>query len=365
MEITYERKHNESYMVLDGVEKEDSYESKMIESNNIFALLPMTRFAIDGREKISYKISRKENLEDFVESHDLTVEVLERLLINLQLALDELSKYLIDERHIWLSKESIFVEKSNENYRVSLCYYPSDFGTVQQQFREVMEYFMSAISQDDRQGARQVYMAYDLCLKEDYTLNELVECLQDREVEKKEIYVEQVSMDDDDYSYEVSDAQYLGELYDEPQEKMGIKESLAYFFQKIVNKRAEEDFVQEPVSDFEIDPEYEMEERTVLLTESKPVGKLVYDGSSNEDDFIINKDIFRIGSGKNNDAILKAKTVSTNHAKITKEGEDYYISDSNSLNGSFLNSTPLIYRKPYKLKPMDIIRFAGESYVFM
>ena len=117
--------------------------------------------------------------------------------------------------------------------------------------------------------------------------------------------------------------------------------------------------------DFVIEPDYEMDEKTVLLSESKPVGRLVYDGNSNEDDFIINKDVFRIGTGKANDAIIHARTVSGNHAKITKEGNDYYLTDSNSTNGSFLNSLPLVYRKPYKLKPMDVIRFATESYIFL
>ena len=57
----------------------------------------------------------------------------------------------------------------------------------------------------------------------------------------------------------------------------------------------EEDIYTE---DFLVEPDYELEEKTVLLTEAKAVGKLVYDGNNNEDDFIINKDIFRIGSSK-------------------------------------------------------------------
>ena len=74
------------------------------------------------------------------------------------------------------------------------------------------------------------------------------------------------------------------------------------------------------------------------MSEAPAIGRLVYDGDSNEDDFLINKDTFRIGSSQNNDAVLKARTVSKNHAKITKEGDDFYITDSNSTNGSFLNS---------------------------
>ena len=116
--------------------------------------------------------------------------------------------------------------------------------------------------------------------------------------------------------------------------------------------------------DFIIEPDYELEEKTVLLTDTKPVGRLVYDGVNNEDDFIITKDTFRIGSSKNNDAVIKNKTVSGSHAKITKTGNDFYIMDSNSTNGSFLNNLQLVYRKPYKLRPMDKIQFATEAYIF-
>jgi pSer/pThr/pTyr-binding forkhead associated (FHA) protein len=126
----------------------------------------------------------------------------------------------------------------------------------------------------------------------------------------------------------------------------------------------EDELPPQKTEDFIIEPDYELEEKTVLLTDSKPVGRLVYDGNSNEDDFIITKDVFTIGKSKNNDAVLKSRTVSGNHAKITKQGNDFFLTDSNSTNGSFLNSLPLVYKKPYRLKPMDVIRFASESYIF-
>lgn len=375
MEISYERKHNESFMVIDGNGKSIDYENKMINANHISSLLTMSSFEIDGKEKRSYTISRKENLEDYIDAHDLTIEVLERIIINLQLALDEIGRYLIDEQHIWISKESVFMEKSNENYKLSLCYYPGKFGSVQEQFRELMGFFISKASQENRESAKLMYMAYDLCLKEDYTLEEIIDCLQDRdynetiqddidyieepEVERPEIYVEKVTLDEN------PDVDYLANYYDDEPKQSFVEKLLSATKDIISKKRSvknEEDAYSE---DFLIDPDYELDEKTVLLTDAKAVGKLVYDGNNNEDDFIINKDIFRIGSSKNNDAILKARTVSGNHGKITKEGDDFFLVDNNSLNGTLLNGNILSYRIPYKLKPMDIIQFATESYVFM
>ena len=373
MEITYERKHNESYMLLEGEASTKSYEMRMINENNIMALLPMNSIAIDGTNKISYKISRKENLEDFIESNDLNTKTLIRIIVNLQIALNEVAKYLIDENHIILDKETIFIEKGKESFKLSLCYYPRNNGTVQEQFRNLMEYFISKLTTSDRSESKQIYMAYDLCLKDDYTLEEILDCLQ--EVEKPEdIYVEKVSLVEEEPEeiapkecFESMDSEYMTDYFDEPtEEKPGFFSRLKYGLTCFLDRLTFRDEVKvEASEDFVIEPDYDLEERTVLLSEAKAVGRLVYDGNSNEDDFIINKDVFRIGTAKNNDAILKSRTVSGTHAKITREGNDYFITDSNSLNGSFLNSLPLAYRKPYKLHPMDVIKFASESYIFL
>ncbi len=390
MEVTYERKHNESYMILEG-RLEQSFETKMIEQNKIMSLLEMNSFSIDGQSKLSYKITRKENLADFVESHDLTAEMIERIIINLQIALAELGKYLIDETHIYLSPETVFLEKGTDSFKLSLCYYPKEFGTIQEQFKELMDFFVANISKADRSTTKQVYLAYDVCLKEDFTLSEILEILQQgqsikenekykldvqqtdiyeenqRLTEVKDIYVEKVSLEDEYIPQEdFMESEYMTDYYDYPEEKKGIFKRLIEMAQSFAKKQRDaHSVVASESEDFVIEPDYELEERTQLLSEAKPVGRLVYDGSSNEDDFIINKDVFHIGTARENDAVLKARTVSGTHAKIQKEGNDFFLIDKNSTNGSFVNSNPIPYRKPYKLKPMDIIKFASESYIFM
>jgi len=366
MEISYQRKHNDSFMILEGQLDKNSYEVRMIQDNNIFSLLDITAFSIDGKNQLSYKISRKENLEDFVESHDLTLELMQRLIINLKLALNEISKYLIEENHIWLSKESIFVEKTGESLKLSLCFYPEDFGTIQEQFRTLMDFFLSALSREDNEAAGRIYMAYDLCLKDDFTLDEIIDYLTAEE--QDEIHVEQVSIYDDEsevYSEKVAEPEYVSDYLDYEEEKRGLVDHILYSIKCMFRKRSVLEEKVENFEDFLVDPEIDFDEPTVLLADAKPIGKLVYDGNNNGDDFLINKDIFRIGSANNNDAVIHSKTVSGNHAKIIREDGVFFLTDSNSLNGSYVNSTQLAYRQRYKLKPMDIIRFASESYVFM
>ena len=311
-------------------------------------------------------------MEDFLEARDLTLDVFRRIILNIQLAYEEIARYLIDENHIYLTKETIFLEKSNDSFKVNLCYYPMDMGGVQQQFRELMEYFLKLVRSDDRKLAERIYNAYDLCLKNDFTFEEILESLQPEE-EEPEIFVQQVDLYgesdiSDEYSFHedfVPQGESLDELYGDIQEKKGLGE-LFDSVKKFLNMRIQ--FKDEPDTaseDFVIDPYYELEEKTVLLTEVKPSGKLVYDGQNQEDDFLVNKDIFRIGSGRNNDAVLKEKTVSSSHAKIVREGDDYFLSDLNSTNQTYLNNEPLVYKMPKKLKIMDKISFANVNYTFM
>ncbi|SHJ17762.1 FHA domain-containing protein [Pseudobutyrivibrio xylanivorans DSM 14809] len=372
MEINYKRQHNESFMVLEVAEASSGYEERMIEENEIPALLKYTKVNLNGVQQYNYCISRKENLEDFVEARDLTLEVFRRLILNIQLAYEEIERYLIDENHIFLSKETVFLEKSNDSFKVSLCYYPHDMGGVQQQFRELIEYFLKLVPNDNRKLAEYIYNAYDLCLKDDFTFDEILDSLQ--EEQDNETFVEKIdpyAMEGNQESLElhndyIPQGDSLSEMYDlYDNEKTGKFGNFFDSVKSFLNMRIQfKDDVESSYEDFIVEPDYELEEKTILLTDVKPTGKLVYDGQKQEDDFLVNKDVFRIGTGKNNDAILKERTVSSNHAKIIRDGDDFFISDLNSTNQTYLNNEPLVYKIPRKLKIMDKISFANVNYIF-
>lgn len=75
---------------------------------------------------------------------------------------------------------------------------------------------------------------------------------------------------------------------------------------------------------------------------------------------------FFIGKLKKNvDYCLDSETVSRYHAKITKEGESFYITDLNSTNGTFINDEPLQTYQKKEIKNGDIIAFANIKYQFI
>ncbi len=183
MDISYKRQHNESFMVVELEDTVSTYEEKMIEENDISCLLTITRMNFNGSMQYHYNISRKENLEDYLDSHDLNLDIFRRFVVNLKLAYAELDKYLIDERHIWLDKESLFFEKSADSFKLGLCFYPKDMGTMQEQFRSIMDCILKKAPSADKEFTRIIYEIYDLCLADDYTLGEILERLQPDENE--------------------------------------------------------------------------------------------------------------------------------------------------------------------------------------
>ena len=110
------------------------------------------------------------------------------------------------------------------------------------------------------------------------------------------------------------------------------------------------------------------EEPTVLLSEAesktmlllKPVDELHYQSiHMNEFPFFIGK------LRKNMDFCLENEAISRYHAKITNEGEQYFITDLNSKNGTFLNNEPLQTYQPKVIDHDDEISFANIKYKFV
>ncbi|MEE3481700.1 MAG: DUF6382 domain-containing protein [Lachnospiraceae bacterium] len=127
--------------------------------------------------------------------------------------------------------------------------------------------------------------------------------------------------------------------------------------------------------DFEYDADDTLDQPTILLSRSASPqsrateecgGKLLYEGTDGEKDYVLSKEVFRIGSQDDgNDAVLHSSVVSRHHARISKTNGDYFLEDLNSKNGTFVNGKMLSYRENVKLKRMDVITFADVVYRFV
>ena len=120
----------------------------------------------------------------------------------------------------------------------------------------------------------------------------------------------------------------------------------------------------------ENDSAYPMEQDRVYLSgqreEAVTGARLIYLGGGEERDFVVDKDIFLIGTDASAvDGVLKSRAAGEIQAKITRAENTYYIEDMNSANGTLVNGEILIYKEVRRLKEGDRITFADISYRFL
>ena len=65
------------------------------------------------------------------------------------------------------------------------------------------------------------------------------------------------------------------------------------------------------------------------------------------------------------DAVIPLPTVSRVHAKIRKKGEEYFLCDLNSRNGTSVNGRMLKNEEEYLLQDEDEVDFAQARYIFL
>ena len=63
--------------------------------------------------------------------------------------------------------------------------------------------------------------------------------------------------------------------------------------------------------------------------------------------------------------MIAKSTISRIHASIAMEEGEFYLSDMNSSNGTFVNDKPVAYREKRRLMSNDIVRFADVKYRFV
>lgn len=104
----------------------------------------------------------------------------------------------------------------------------------------------------------------------------------------------------------------------------------------------------------------------LLYSISKEKGILMYRGMDGLSDITIQKESFFIGKKESEvDGVIDRSCISRVHAKIELDGEEYYIEDMNSTNGTYLNGQQLEYHQRVRLKEGDNITFGTVEYRFV
>lgn len=393
MNIQYQRSLKNSYMVVvepgQPLNLDGQLAEKMMQRQQIPGLLHWVTMEHEGDMTFWYQITGLQSLSDWLQHHPLDHKLFGHLLSGLLALQEDLPRFYLKTEHLLLQEEQIFLDTSGE--KVAFCYEPMWQKELRKSLQELMEHLLPRIDHNDRHAVRLGYGLYEKCQEanadvwqyvlEQATVNRCEdqpspgetlphdaarqnepqkEVRQQEMGEEPETSVGSVPGEKSKHASGSKQAVLPKEMF----EKLQVSSALEWI-RSIGKKKKEEHSM--PVYLFE--PEevpVACEHPTVYLgAGTKTEGRLLYQGTCGESDFVIEGDSFLIG-GRNDqaDGQLQASGISRNHARITKKEDVYYIEDLNSRNGTYLNGSLLSYKQKYRIKPGDHLRFAREEYMF-
>lgn len=161
---------------------------------------------------------------------------------------------------------------------------------------------------------------------------------------------------------------FIGKLHEKKQKEENDREWKEKVRQ---SKKMEEDFIEYKENNIqELIPasENENNEETVVLSASVIRGPatMVSKEPGELATIYLKDDLTVIGKLETAvDAVIPIPTISRLHAKVRKKGEDYYLADLNSRNGTSVNGRMLKVNEEYLLQDEDEVDFAEARYIFL
>ncbi len=163
-------------MIVEVPDEAASYEERMMRRNEIPFLLSFRRMKVNGKVQLWYDITGMESLQDRMRRQGVCAKGLMEVIECLNGACEEMRRYLLWQEHIYLSPDTIFFGYDG---KIRLCYCPAGSGDPFGQMREVMEFVLTLVEEDQEETAELCYRLYDIVLQEHYSFSQMMECVRD------------------------------------------------------------------------------------------------------------------------------------------------------------------------------------------
>ncbi|MBQ7248255.1 MAG: hypothetical protein IJS22_09230 [Lachnospiraceae bacterium] len=164
MDINYVRELGNSYMVVTGCDGGDGYEQRILNENRVSGLLPQHFSVIDGRAEYYFDISGLQSLERFFAMRQAGYGQFRSVMSSVAELPDKLSEYLISERHVLLTPQTVFVSQDCSEVWFCVCAgLDADFGKG---LRDLAAFFMRKADHQDERCVSSVYGLFDLTADE-------------------------------------------------------------------------------------------------------------------------------------------------------------------------------------------------------
>ncbi len=172
MEMEYQKSLNQNYLVYKNGREEENYELHMLAENQIGHLLPVELRSIDGRDDIYYKIGSFQPLSKVYRNREMKLEDVRIILIGLTGALAAIQEYLLDERHVVLLPEYVFIHMESRELR--LLFHPFYEGDIREGVREFADYLIGRIDHTEQKAVMMGYQFYRIVREENFIIDDIV-----------------------------------------------------------------------------------------------------------------------------------------------------------------------------------------------
>ncbi len=426
MQVRLERDLSHFYLVPDvrGQYTKEDYQIHMLMENQISGLLSMHGHYMDGMQEYYYDITSMKSMEQIYDSEFMNEGVILSILKALYGVVHELEKYLLDENCILLDTNCIYMDE--ESRTPYFCYLPGNKKTIEASFCELSEYILHHLDQKDQKAVLLGYEIYRQASQNNYSLESVLkkafetktETTEKEVMPEKKIVQEKENIPSVNYkeesdkrkSVEVKEQKKRKSIKPEKEKKQKhVKEKLpkrmillsclsVLIFTGIIvlirigiltatqgggiaflgvgifgfalsEQKKEADAGKKETIKSTIKPTKDEKESNVTKVlwegeeEYQPRLSLIGMNSRDRMTIILQNDSYLVGKHKSKvDICVNDPAVSRIHARITKDGDDYYISDLNSTNGTFYNGRRLESGEKVKLELTDEITFAESGF---
>ncbi|MDD3253405.1 MAG: DUF6382 domain-containing protein [Lachnospiraceae bacterium] len=426
MKISYRREMKHNYMIIDPealVWK--NYECRMLTANTLEGVLHFQIRQIDDEIRFYYEITSKQPLSRLLESRSVRTEEIRSLILGISAVLDRMETYLLRENSVLLDPDQIYVEP--ESFRIWLCVVPGMDQGFPEHYGKLLEYLLGKVDHQDKDSVVLAYGLYQETRKDNYGMEDILRLLYAGQ-EKPQKPQEPQYTEEEPVPAEAVAESYRGQAErkregrserrsegkaEAPEEKPGLLERLKNWWNRRGKKHKEPDLIQVPwnmmfheedeekvgaeVRDGKLGfggngSEFRSSRSEFVGTRSEMIGSQpeseIPDGSDTvlladlslhsaetvrklralepgTEDIVLSYYPFVIGKQENLvDYLLAKDTVSRLHLRIDREGDQYYVQDLNSTNGTTVGGVLLENNARTELKVGDEVGIAECRYRF-
>ncbi|MGN0505018.1 MAG: DUF6382 domain-containing protein [Lachnospiraceae bacterium] len=359
MRAEYRREWMETYLqVFPEKAGEEAYIEKMLKYQPGGGRLEFLKELKDGQECYCYKVSGKKALSTVYAALPIREDQLRSLLLQVVAALEDAKEYLLPEENFVLEPSKIFV--TLPQFTLEFLYVPGYGKELSRQLESLFEYLLNRVDYEDKPAVELLYDCYTNCMKNREGLKTLKKRLEKSENSFPE--AAEPSAGRPEKFKEVCPAPVVAKKAEAQSYTSWIKEKITAWGRKkerseeVQRKECKEEYADSPV------PETS---RTVLLAVRNP-GKqpqLIHEQTGEV--ILLQSFPFYLGSSREYVSHVIAKEeISRLHFCIRKKGGQYYLSDLNSTNGTYINEKEVLPGTEQLLAEQDRIRAASEEFLF-